>query len=89
MYNNLEKGQEKNMSILMVILRGGKRIGGYDIRIGLPRDRSLDDVQSDPRLRQRQVVILKLLWVDFSRWLMKVKVSRRVRFYVEFFCLKD
>ena len=33
----------------MAILRGGKRIGGYDIRIGLPRDRSLDDVQSDPR----------------------------------------
>ena len=24
----------------MAILRGGKRIGGYDIRIGLPRDRS-------------------------------------------------
>ena len=37
----------------MAILRGGKRIGGYDIRIGLPRDRSLDDVQSDPRLRQK------------------------------------
>ena len=28
----------------MAILRGGKRIGGYDIRIGIPRDRSLDDV---------------------------------------------
>ena len=37
----------------MAILRGGKRIGGYDIRIGLPRDRVLDDVQSDPRLRQK------------------------------------
>ena len=37
----------------MAILRGGKRIGGFDIRIGLPRDRSLDDVQSDPRLRQK------------------------------------
>ena len=28
----------------MAILRGGKRIGGFDIRLGLPRDRSLDDV---------------------------------------------
>ena len=37
----------------MAILRGGKRIGGYDIRIGLPRDRSLDQVDKDPRLKQR------------------------------------
>ena len=26
----------------MAILRGGKRIGGFDVRIGIPRDRSLD-----------------------------------------------
>jgi len=37
----------------MAILRGGKRIGGFDIRIGIPRDRSLDNVNNDPRLRQR------------------------------------
>ena len=34
----------------MAILRGGKRIGNYDIRIGLPRDRSLDNVNADERL---------------------------------------
>ena len=34
----------------MAILRGGKRIGGMDIRIGIPRDRSLDNVTGDPRL---------------------------------------
>ena len=70
----------------MAILRGGKRIGGYDIRIGLPRDRSLDDVQSDPRLRQKVVHnFLKLLWVDFRRWLMRLKVfQRKARFYVNF-----
>ena len=37
----------------MAILRGGKRIGGFDIRLGIPRDRSLDNVNNDPRLRQK------------------------------------
>ena len=37
----------------MAILRGGKRIGNYDIRIGLPRDRSLDNVNADERLRRK------------------------------------
>src|SRR6056300_1078050 len=37
----------------MAILRGGRRIGNFDIRLGLPRDRSLIDVVKDPRL-QRQ-----------------------------------
>ena len=38
----------------MAILRGGRRIGNYDIRIGLPRDRSLDNVQGDRRLQRVQ-----------------------------------
>ena len=38
----------------MAILRGGRRIGNTDIRIGIPRDRSLDNVQNDPRLRRVQ-----------------------------------
>ena len=37
----------------MAILRGGRRIGNFDIRLGLPRDKSLADVAGDPRL-QRQ-----------------------------------
>ena len=37
----------------MAILRGGKRIGNYDIRIGLPRDRSLDNVNADERLGRK------------------------------------
>jgi len=36
----------------MAILRGGRRIGNYDIRLGIPRDRSLDNVQGDPRLKR-------------------------------------
>lgn len=41
----------------MAILRGGVRIGGYDIRLGLPRDRSLDDVANDPRFNSKPVII--------------------------------
>src|SRR5210317_1305156 len=34
----------------MAILRGGRRIGNFDIRLGLPGDKSLDTVKSDPRI---------------------------------------
>ena len=37
----------------MAILRGGRRIFGQDIRIGLPRDKSLVDIAKDPRLQRR------------------------------------
>ena len=36
----------------MAILRGGRRIGNFDIRLGLPRDKSLADVAGDPRLQR-------------------------------------
>ena len=38
----------------MAIFRAGKRIGNMDIRIGLPRDRSLDNVEGDKRITQHQ-----------------------------------
>ena len=38
----------------MAILRGGRRIGGFDIRLGIPRDKSLDNVQGDERLKRVQ-----------------------------------
>ena len=38
----------------MAILRGGRRIGNYDIRLGIPRDRSLDNVEGDKRLGRVQ-----------------------------------
>ena len=37
----------------MGIFRAGKRVGPFDIRVGFPRDRSLDQVDKDPRLKQR------------------------------------
>ena len=36
----------------MAIFRGGKRVGPFDVRVGFPRDKSMDNIDSDPRLRQ-------------------------------------
>ena len=36
----------------MAIFRGGKRIGPFDIRLGFPRDKSMQNIDSDPRIRQ-------------------------------------
>ena len=69
----------------MAILRGGKRIGGYDIRIGLPRDRSLDDVQSDPRLRQKAGGTPETTMGRFQAMVNEAEgFQRKARFYVEF-----
>ena len=37
----------------MAILRGGTRIFGQDIRIGVPRDKSLVNVAGDKRLQRK------------------------------------
>ena len=37
----------------MAIFRAGKRIGNMDIRVGLPRDRTLDNVEGDKRIKER------------------------------------
>ena len=36
----------------MAIFRAGKRIGPFDIRMGFPRDKSMDNIDGDVRLRQ-------------------------------------
>ena len=67
----------------MAILRGGKRIGGFDIRIGLPRDRSLDDVQSDPRLRQKAGGNPETTMGRFQAMVNEAEgFQRKARFYV-------
>jgi len=69
----------------MAILRGGKRIGGYDIRIGLPRDRSLDDVQSDPRLRQKAGGNPETTIGRFQSYVNEAEgFQRKARYYVNF-----
>ena len=69
----------------MAILRGGKRIGGFDIRLGLPRDRSLDDVQSDPRLRQKAGGNPESTLGRFQAMVNGAEgFQRKARFYVNF-----
>jgi len=69
----------------MAILRGGKRIGGFDIRIGLPRDKSLDDVQSDPRLRRKPGPNPESTLGRFQAYVNEAEgFQRKARFYVEF-----
>ena len=44
----------KSRNDLMAILRGGRRIGNFDIRLGILRDRSLDNVDlRDARLKRK------------------------------------
>ena len=50
----------------MAILRGGKRIGGMDIRIGIPRDRSMDNINRDPRFRNKAGANPQLQSEDFK-----------------------
>ena len=53
----------------MAVLRGGRRIGNFDIRLGLPRDKSLVDVAKDPRLQRKRYTwcTTKISGTDKSR----------------------
>ena len=69
----------------MAILRGGKRIGGYDIRIGIPRDRSLDDVAGDKRLQRRMGSNPETTIGRFQSYVNEAEgFARKARFYAEF-----
>jgi len=69
----------------MAILRGGKRFGGFDVRLGLPRDRSLDNVQSDPRLRQKAGGNPESTIGRFQAMVNEAEgFQRKARFYVNF-----
>ena len=69
----------------MAILRGGKRIGGYDVRIGIPRDRSLDDVAGDKRLQRRQGGNPATTIGRFQSYVNEAEgFARKARFYAEF-----
>jgi len=70
----------------MAILRGGKRIGGYDIRIGIPRDRSLDNVSGDPRLKRTQGGNPETTIGRFQSYVNEAEgFARKARYYAEFF----
>lgn len=73
----------------MAILRGGTRIFGQDIRIGLPRDRSLDDVENDPRFRQKPGGNPESTMGRYQAMVNEAEgFSRKARYYVEFYLPK-
>jgi len=70
----------------MAILRGGRRIGGIDVRIGLPRDRSLDNVTGDPRLKRTQGGNPETTIGRFQSYVNEAEgFARKARYYAEFF----
>lgn len=74
----------------MAILRGGKRIGGFDIRVGLPRDRSLDNVNNDPRFRQKAGGNPETTLGRFQAMVNEAEgFARKARYYVEFYLPKS
>ena len=69
----------------MAILRGGKRIGGFDVRIGIPRDRSLDNVTGDPRLKRTQGGNPETTLGRFQSFVNEAEgFARKARYYAEF-----
>ena len=69
----------------MAILRGGKRIGGMDVRIGIPRDRSLDDVAGDKRLQRRMGLNPETTMGRFQSYVNEAEgFARKARYYAEF-----
>lgn len=69
----------------MAILRGGRRIGGFDIRLGIPRDRSLENVENDPRFRQQAGGNRQSNLGRFQAYVNEAEgFARKARFYVEF-----
>jgi hypothetical protein len=69
----------------MAILRGGKRIGGIDVRIGIPRDRSLDNVTGDPRLKRTQGGNPETTLGRFQAYINEAEgFARQARYYAEF-----
>ena len=69
----------------MAILRGGKRIDGYDIRIGLPRDRSLDNVGGDKRLKQKAGANTQTTMGNFISQVNQADgFAKKARYFVEF-----
>ena len=69
----------------MAILRGGKRIGGYDVRIGIPRDRSLDNVAGDARLKRTMGGNPETTLGRFNSFVNEAEgFARKARYYAEF-----
>ena len=75
----------------MAIFRAGKRIGNMDIRVGLPRDRTLDNVEGDPRITKHRPGINQR--TSIGRFISEINkgegVARANRFLIRVFPPRD
>ena len=82
----------KREEIEMAIFRAGKRIGNMDIRIGLPRDKSLDNVEGDKRLKEKFIAGNRSV-STLNRFMAEIAkgegVARANRFLVRFYPPRD
>jgi hypothetical protein len=76
----------------MAIFRAGKRIGNMDIRVGLPRDRSFDNIEGDKRLK-RDMTIGTNKQTSIGRFISEINkgegVARANRFLIRLYPPKD
>jgi len=73
----------------MAILRAGRRIGGFDVRLGIPRDRSLDNVENDPRFKQKAGGNPETTMGRYQAMVNEAEgFARKARYYVEFYLPK-
>jgi hypothetical protein len=69
----------------MAILRGGKRIFGMDIRLGIPRDRSMENISRDPRFKQRAGANPATTIGRYQAYVNEAEgFARKARYYVVF-----
>tara|TARA_Y100000592_G_scaffold92127_1_gene153368 strand:- start:373 stop:1332 length:960 start_codon:yes stop_codon:yes gene_type:complete len=73
----------------MAILRGGTRIFGQDIRIGIPRDKSLVNVAGDKRLKRRPGNVGSTIGQFIAAINQGEGVARPTRYLVRFFLNKN
>ena len=73
----------------MAILRGGTRIFGQDIRIGIPRDKSLVNVAGDKRLKRRPGNLGSTIGQFIAAVNQGEGVARPTRYLVRFFLNKN
>ena len=75
----------------MAIFRAGKRIGNMDIRVGLPRDRTLDNVEGDKRITVQQPGVNQR--TSIGRFISEINkgegVARANRFLIRLFPPRD
>jgi hypothetical protein len=69
----------------VAILRGGKRIMGMDIRLGIPRDRSMDNINRDPRFKQKAGANPETTIGRYQAYVNEAEgFARKARYYVVF-----